>query len=60
MGDWETEETVLSEVDNYAKTIAHASGSAKIIFVPTWTIPAMHLGNRIAGSCAGKSVFRAG
>jgi FkbH-like protein len=44
-GDPVKEDTIQDEVDNYAKAIVRASGSAKTVFVPTWNVPTMHLGH---------------
>lgn len=43
-----TEQALLSEVDAYSKTIALANTLSKIIFVPTWSIPTMHLGHGLS------------
>lgn len=57
-GDSVDEANLEGEVENYAKTVARASGLSKTIFVLTWNVPTMHLGHGLLDLAPGIGVSR--
>lgn len=51
-------DAILDEVADFAGTIADAGKLAKTVFVPTWTVPTMHLGHGMQDLSEGAGISR--